>query len=48
MLRGDWSGQYLGSGSDVWKYWAEKRAGKISEAAWDEMEDGIARSPATA
>jgi len=44
MLRGDWKGQYLGSGSDVWKYWAELRAGNITEEAWEEMENGIARS----
>src|SRR5271169_2010648 len=31
MLRGNWRGQYLGSGSDVWKYWTEKRAGNNSE-----------------
>ncbi len=45
MLRGDWRGNVLGSGSDVWKYWAEKRAGNLSDAAWQEIEDGIARSP---
>ncbi|HEX3227384.1 MAG TPA: L-arabinonate dehydratase [Pyrinomonadaceae bacterium] len=45
MLRGNWNGQILGSGSDVWKYWAEKRAGLISDCEWSEMEDGIARSP---
>ena len=44
MLRGDWRGQFLGSGSDVWKFWAEKRAGNLSEAAWEEIENGIARS----
>jgi dihydroxy-acid dehydratase len=44
MLRGDWRGNYLGSGSDVWKYWAEKRAGNITETAWEEIENGIARS----
>jgi dihydroxy-acid dehydratase len=44
MLRGNWRGQMLGSGSDVWKYWDEKRAGRISEADWAEMENGIARS----
>jgi len=44
MLRGNWNGQPLGSGSDVWKYWAEKCAGNITEAEWSEMEDGIARS----
>jgi len=45
MLRGNWNGEVLGSGSDVWKYWAEKRAGRISDCEWSEMEDGIARSP---
>ena len=45
MLRGHWRGETLGSGSDTWKYWAEKRAGNLSEAAWEEIEDGIARSP---
>ncbi|HSO08225.1 MAG TPA: dihydroxy-acid dehydratase, partial [Pelomicrobium sp.] len=45
MLRGNWRGQTLGSGSDVWKYWAELRAGNIDEQAWREIEDGIARSP---
>ena len=44
MLRGNWQGKTLGSGSDVWKYWDEKRAGNISEAEWDEIENGIARS----
>ena len=45
MLRGNWNGQVLGSGSDVWKFWAEKCAGTISDCDWNEMEDGIARSP---
>jgi dihydroxy-acid dehydratase len=45
MLRGNWHGHTLGSGSDSWKYWAELRAGKIDERAWQEIEDGIARSP---
>ncbi|HYW69432.1 MAG TPA: L-arabinonate dehydratase [Pyrinomonadaceae bacterium] len=45
MLRGNWNGQVLGSGSDVWKYWDEKRAGRIGDCEWAEMEDGIARSP---
>jgi dihydroxy-acid dehydratase len=44
MLRGNWKGQYLGSGSDVWKYWTEKRAGNITDEEWDEIEGGIARS----
>ena len=45
MLRGDWRGQFLGSGSDVWKYWAEKRAGNLTDEQWHAIEDGIARSP---
>ena len=45
MLRGNWNGQVLGSGTDVWKYWDEKRAGRITDCEWSEMEDGIARSP---
>jgi dihydroxy-acid dehydratase len=44
MLRGNWNGQVLGSGSDVWKYWAERRAGTIGECEWSQIEDGIARS----
>ncbi len=44
MLRGNWNGQTLGSGTDHWKYWAEKCAGNISECQWSELEDGIARS----
>ena len=45
MLSGHWRDQKLGSGSDVWKFWAEKRAGNITDAQWSEIEDGIARSP---
>jgi dihydroxy-acid dehydratase len=45
MLRGNWGGATLGSGSDVWKYWAELRAGNITEQDWQEIEQGIARSP---
>jgi dihydroxy-acid dehydratase len=47
MLRGNWRGEVLGSGSDAWKYWAELRAGTITEADWKEIEGGIARSPGT-
>ena len=45
MLRGSWRGNALGSGSDVWKYWAELRAGAITAQDWEEIEQGIARSP---
>jgi len=37
----------LGSGSDVWKYWAERRAGNLSDASWCEMENCFARSAGT-
>ncbi|MGI9153419.1 MAG: L-arabinonate dehydratase [Rubrivivax sp.] len=47
MLRGNWRGQVLGSGSDAFKYWDERRAGRLSEEAWHEMEAGIARSHGT-
>jgi dihydroxy-acid dehydratase len=47
MLRGNWRGATLGSGSDSWKYWAELRAGHIDEQAWAEIEEGIARSAGT-
>ena len=47
MLRGNWRGQILGSGADVIKYWAERRAGSIGEDAWMEIEEGIARSAGT-
>jgi len=47
MLRGNWHGKILGSGSDGSKYWAERRAGNINEQAWKEIEEGIARSAGT-
>jgi dihydroxy-acid dehydratase len=47
MLRGHWRGQVLGSGSDAFKYWDERRAGRLSDQAWTEMESGIARSHGT-
>ncbi|MFO1198213.1 MAG: L-arabinonate dehydratase [Burkholderiaceae bacterium] len=47
MLRGNWKGHVLGSGSDSWKFWDERRAGKITDAEWLEVEAGIARSHGT-
>ena len=44
MLRGNWNGKVLGSGSDAWKFWDERRAGNISDAEWQAIEGGIARS----
>jgi dihydroxy-acid dehydratase len=44
MLRGNWKGRTLGSGSDAWKYWDERRAGTVTEQDWQDVEGGIARS----
>ncbi len=44
MLRGMFAGTTLGSGSDAWKYWDERRAGKISPDQWQGLQGGIARS----
>jgi dihydroxy-acid dehydratase len=47
MLRGNYAGQKLGSGTDVWKYWDERRAGNIGAAEWEGVQGGIARSYGT-
>ena len=47
MLRGNYKGQVLGSGSDAWKYWDERRAGNIGKTEWIGVEGGIARSHGT-
>ncbi len=47
MLRGHWRNEVLGSGTDMWKYWDDKRAGLIGEAEMSELERGLARSPGT-
>ena len=45
MLAGNFKGARLGSGTDSWKYWAEKCAGNIDDCTWRGVEEGIARSP---
>ncbi len=45
MLRGNWNGQPLGSGTDLWKYWTERCAGGVTDDDWNAIESGIARSP---
>ncbi len=45
MLRGNWNGKPLGSGTDLWKYWTERCAGTLSIEDWNAIEGGIARSP---
>ncbi|SFE84786.1 L-arabinonate dehydratase [Roseivivax sediminis] len=47
MLRGHYAGKILGSGSDAWKYWDERRAGNISDKEWLGVQGGIARSAGT-
>ena len=45
MLKGNFCGTILGSGTDAWKYWAERCAGNVDDCQWRQIEDGIARSP---
>ncbi|MFF3448980.1 L-arabinonate dehydratase [Streptomyces sp. NPDC002667] len=45
MLPGHWRGEVLGSGTDMWKYWDDKRAGLIGDCEMTELEAGLARSP---
>ncbi|GHG28777.1 L-arabinonate dehydratase [Streptomyces filamentosus] len=45
MLPGHWRGETLGSGTDMWKYWDERRAGTIGDCEMAELENGLARSP---
>ncbi|WP_419247675.1 L-arabinonate dehydratase [Roseibium aggregatum] len=47
MLRGHYAGKILGSGSDAWKYWDERRAGQITDEEWIGIQGGIARSVGT-
>ena len=44
MLRGNYKGQVLGSGTDGFKFWDERRAGTITREDWLGVEGGIARS----
>ena len=45
MLRGNWNGEPLGSGTDGLRFWTERCAGNITAEDWSGIEDGIARSP---
>lgn len=47
MLKARWKNETLGSGSDVWKYWAERRAGNLCDGDWNEIENCIGRSAGT-
>ena len=45
MLRGNFRGQPVGSGTDVWKFWDDARAGLVGDCELADLECGIARSP---
>ncbi|WP_031226504.1 L-arabinonate dehydratase [Streptomyces roseochromogenus] len=45
MLPGHWRGEVLGSGTDMWKYWDDKRAGLVGDCEMAGLESGLARSP---
>jgi len=47
MLAGRYRNERLGSGTDVWKYWAERQAGCLDACVWRQLEEGIARSAGT-
>ena len=47
MLNAYWRDTTLGSGTDAWKYWAERCAGNLCESQWKEIENCIARSAGT-
>jgi dihydroxy-acid dehydratase len=44
MLTARWGKEKLGSGSDSWKYWAERQAGNLCDDAWCQIEDSMGRS----
>ncbi len=39
---GNWRGQPVGSGTDMWRYWDDVRSGKMSQEQWNELEQCIA------
>jgi dihydroxy-acid dehydratase len=45
MLRGNYRGQPVGSGTDMWKIWDDVKAGLAGDCELADMETGIARSP---
>ena len=44
MLKGIWGNKEIGSGTDVWHYWDELRAGRITQEEWCELECAMSRS----
>lgn len=47
MLKARWKNETLGSGSDAWKFWAERSAGNLCDSDWGEIENCIGRSAGT-
>lgn len=47
MLKAKWKNVTLGSGSDAWKYWAERCAGNLCDGDWQDIENCIGRSAGT-
>jgi dihydroxy-acid dehydratase len=45
MLRGNYRGQPVGSGTDMWRVWDDFRAGAATDCDLADLEEGIARSP---
>ncbi len=44
MLRAKWGAEEIGSGTDLWRYWQERRIGRVSDQEWCEMESCVAVS----
>ncbi len=47
MLRGFYAGETLGSGTDVLRYWADRRAGLIDDEKMENVVGGMSRSAGT-
>ena len=47
MLRGYYAGETLGSGTDVLRYWADRRAGLIDQETFENVIGGLSRSAGT-
>ena len=47
MLRGYYAGDTLGSGTDVLRYWADRRAGLIDQESFENVIGGLSRSAGT-
>jgi dihydroxy-acid dehydratase len=47
MLRGNFRGREVGSGTDMWKTWDDYKAGTATDCDLQELEEGIARAPGT-